>query len=196
MFSEPENESRGGFFWVRENYDKVRTLLNADVPNAYPALASESQLLTDDWLRDESRWTWILESFVQLAHTCETSVRLYGPALVEYPALLDAINVFQEHVTAEERYWERWRGQIDQRQEWLRSQSFEARAQLERPDSNLPKEAMKNMHNLATLALRVIAAATHALSTLDVSEEWGKLPAEQDTLLSVTTWVWPEKRWD
>jgi hypothetical protein len=189
MFADPFGGEIGYASWARDNHENIRSMLQIDNPLSAPGLAEDSSLLINDWERDEYRWNWVLEGFANLAALCATTIHLFGPSLQHYPSLLNAMNAVQQAVASEQKAWNKWRQRNEQRSNWLSHQSLDVLSKYERPSGYLPTEAIRNLHNLAVLTWRLIAASTHVL------RDWDSPPPEEDAVIGSTRFGWSEPRW-
>jgi hypothetical protein len=152
------DSTRLGPYYLRNNYDTVKTMLETqDIQNP-ELLKARYPWFAEPYSTPSGIWRPVFEGYVELARTCETTIRLFGPGLAEYPQVLNSLERLRSSVEFEQRPWETFND----------------------PDNQVPVYALVNLGALSKIAFSLIASITTVL------QDWETPFSEQDMDLRQT----------
>ena len=176
----PYQHSQGGPSYIRDHYGEVRRTLGIEDSEHFRG----TTYISEDHPRHIDDFRWIFRQFVSLSRRCEQTLRLFGPALIQYPKLLAAIERVQAGVEGERESWTQFQEDRPARErevaEWERRKSEHAAIGENPPYPDaLPPDAIDNLIALSVVSLGLIATITNIL------KDWDNIPEEFDMELDV-----------
>jgi hypothetical protein len=177
---------RAGPDYLRYHSHDIRSLLAGnESKNSGDGENGES---TFENLRSMENFRWIFEEFIDLSTLCDRTMGLFGPALMQYSDLLEAIEALQGGVESQRRAWLKFQGDMVERERdyerWMNAneQYKQQRKQPPYPD-HLPLYAIRNLQTLAVRALALVVAITFILG------DWDPMPDGSDSKLRGALWA-------
>lgn len=182
LFDEPpfrSSGSSGGTYYVRDHLQQLQDIL----------AARPKEDLEDEGKRYIGSWSWILESYGQLATMCHETIRLFGPGLMEYPEILNQLERVAKSIESEKSQWDGFlegkRKEEQRISELNMSRIRRGQSGEDYPPELLPAEALVNLLALARQSLWLIVSITRVLNDWEV-----KLPESESRLAPGAFWIW------